>query len=190
VAAAFYEDVNLELSLVKRAAMKKLTTLLLFCFIIVFPALSATTPFPLESAPVTQPLSQEALLKKIASMRVRDFQKMTGKKLTLKQKIGFLLLKRNLRHKAKATANPGQTSLTFGIAAIIMLVLGFFVAPLLIGALIASIVAIVVGGSALQKDRSDRKARAGKLLGWLTLAILALLLILAAIVVASNPWLF
>src|SRR5258705_5571 len=58
----------------------------------------------------------------------------------------------------------------------------------ILGALVAAIFAIVMGSMASKQDRSDKKAHAAKLLGWITLGLIALLLILAAIIVATFSW--
>lgn len=51
--------------------------------------------------------------------------------------------------------------------------------------LVAVIMAIKLGSAATKKDGDNRKARAGKLLGWIILGIITLLLILSAILIAS-----
>lgn len=165
--------------------MKKLFALGLVVCLISIPALSATVPISEPNPATTQKVPPEILRKKIAKLKVKDLQKLTGRKFSLKEKIAFLLLKKKLKQKPKETSSQGQTALTFGIAALTLLVIGLFVPYVILGSLVASIIAIVTGSSALKKDPSDRKAHSGKLLGWITLGLIVFLLILAAIIVSS-----
>jgi hypothetical protein len=126
--------------------------------------------------------------KNIASLKIKDIQKMLGRKLSLREKIAILILKQRLKHKARENSQPGNTALIFGIGGAALLVLGLFLAPLLIGSLIASIIAIVIGSVAKKKHPSDGKAHAAVLLGWITLILLAILLLAAAIVVSTWSW--
>ena len=158
-----------------------LVPLFLFLFTLTanFSSYAATVP-PTGDGPVIP----EAVVKKLASMKIKDIQKLAGRKLTLKEKILFLLLK----HKAKrddAKRSGGSTALTLGAIAIGLFIVGLFVPYVILGSLVAAILAVVLGSTAMKKDRSDRKAHAGKLMGWITLGLIGLVLILAAIVVSS-----
>jgi hypothetical protein len=124
---------------------------------------------------------------KFTSLKIKNVQKLIGRKLTLKEKISFLIIKHTLKKKA-VESKQGQTALGFGIAGAVMLILGLFIPYVIIGALIAAILAIVLGSVAKKQDRSDKKAYAAVLLGWLTLGAIALLVIVAAIVLSSSGW--
>lgn len=155
--------------------------ILFFCLLSSsIPAYSATT-----SSPVNTIDPMENIYKKIASIKIRDFQKLAGRKLTLKEKISFLILKHKLKHKAKNSERQGQTSFTLGLAALGAFILGLFVPFVLLGSLVLAILAIVTGSMAKKKNPDDRKASGGKLLGWITLGLIALVSILAVIVLAS-----
>ena len=152
-----------------------------------------TTPLissPVHSSALTTPVdkiaSNEIFLKKIASLHIKDLQKLAGRKFSLKEKISFLILKKSLKHKTGDSQSKGQTALIFGIGALVLLIIGLFVPFVILGALVSSILAIVVGTAALKKDRSDTNALVGKLLGWITLGLIALLLILAVIIISSS----
>jgi hypothetical protein len=166
--------------------MKKyITWMIILCSFLSFsvPTLAITTP-----GSTSEIIPKENILEKIASMKIKDFQKLTGKKLTLKQKAAFLILKHKLKRKADEKQGQGQTSFVFGLLALGLLVIGLFVPYVIIGSLVAAILAIVIGSVAKKQDPSDKKAHAGKLLGWITLGLIALLLILAAVVIASWSW--
>jgi MFS family permease len=163
--------------------MKRLLT----WFVLIFfssPLMSAPVHSTAIIAPIEKPIPNEALLKKIASLKIKDLQKLTGRKFSLKKKIAFLVLKNKLKHKSSDDKSPGQTALVFGIAALALLIIGLFVPYVILGSIVSSILAIVVGTSAYKKDHSDRKAQAGKILGWISLGLAAILIILAAIIVA------
>lgn len=169
---------------------RSLIWFVLFCFLSA-PLMSAPVHSTAFNSPIDKPIPNEALLKKIASLKIKDLQKLAGRKFSLKEKIAFFVLKKKLGHKSGDGQGQGQTSLIFGIGALALLVLAFLVpaagVPLL-ASLVSSILAIVVGSVAKKKDPSDRKAHAGKLLGWITLGLIALLLILATVIIASWSW--
>jgi hypothetical protein len=123
--------------------------------------------------------------KSIASMKLKEFQRLAGRKLSIKEKIAFLVLKHQLKHHAADSDKDGQLPFVLGLFAVGFLVLGFFIPQLLLGALVAAIAAVVSGVMATRKDGDNRKAKAGKLMGWITLGALALLSILALIFIAS-----
>jgi MFS family permease len=118
-------------------------------------------------------------------MKIREIERLTGKKLTLKQKIAFLILKHQSKHRIDDKQSPGQTAFIFGLGALALLVIGLFVPYVILGSLVASILAIVVGSTALKRDPTDHKARMGKLLGWITLGVTLVIAIIAAIVIAA-----
>ena len=110
---------------------------------------------------------------------------MIGRKLTLKEKIAFLILKKKLKKQADETSSSGEAAFIIGILGLVLLIAGLFVPYIILGSLVAGIIAIVMGSMAKRKDPSDTKARAALLMGWITLGLIAFLLLLAAIVVAS-----
>lgn len=170
--------------------MKSLYVSLIIAFCLFTPALTANS----ASIPALEanPTPIENFYKKIASLKIKDIQKLTGKKLTLKEKVGFLLLKHKIKRQQKKEEEKdlGQKAFTFGIIAIALFVAGLFLPFVILGSLIAAIIAVVAGSTAKKKDPSNRKAHAGKLMGWITLGLITLFLILAvAVVIAfANAW--
>ncbi len=165
--------------------MRIIVTWIVFLFSIVVittPAAAATSPLV-----ATTNVPPGDIYKKIASLTIKDVQHLIGRKLTIKEKIGFLAIKHKTKRQAK-DGSQGQTALIFGIGALALLVIGLFVPYVIIGALIAAILAIVTGSVAKKQNPSDGKARAGKLLGWITLGLITLLLILAVAIIATWTW--
>lgn len=163
--------------------MRIFTSKIIFLFVLLsisFPVLSATAP-----AEPSRPVPAGAIYKKIMSLKVKDIQRMTGKKMTIREKIGFALLKHKLKKQHKQNTSKGESALIFGVAALGLFVIGLFVPYVIVGALVSSILAIVIGSVAKKQNPDDSKAHAGKLLGWITLGLIALLFALVAIVLAS-----
>jgi uncharacterized membrane protein YphA (DoxX/SURF4 family) len=149
----------------------------LFCLMLLFclPALCSTPP-----ADSATTIAIANMNKMITSLKVRDFQKITGKKMSLKQKISFGVLKHKLK-KESGSSKDGQKSLIFAITGAVLLIVGLFVPFVILAALAAAIVAVVVGSSAQRKNPDDRQAYSGTLLGWITLGLIGALFIAAII---------
>jgi hypothetical protein len=175
-----------------------LTVFLTLSFLSLFlPVDAATTPTINSTTPV------QLVLDKLASLSVRDAQQLAGRKFTLKEKLGFWILKQQIKkgqkkgfsktliykslkktvgkkdkQKADEPGSKGQSALVFGIGAIVLLVLGLFIPYVIIASFISAILAIVLGTIAKKQDKSDVKGGIGKLLGWITLGLIAALVIL------------
>lgn len=136
------------------------------------------------------------------SMNLSKLETKSGRKLSFIQKLSLKLVQSKLKKQIrkgktlqmpeKFANNNGNMSFIFGLTGIGLLLLFFVLAGSAAGALvlflaafIAAILAIVFGSLGKRSDKSDRKAKTGALLGWITLAIMAFLFILAAIVLAS-----
>ncbi|HRO71474.1 MAG TPA: hypothetical protein PK951_13885 [Chitinophagaceae bacterium] len=156
-------------------------SVLFFISTVIAPAYAATTTMP-----GVPPKTPGELMQMLASLKIKDIQKYTGKKLTLKQKISFILVKHKLKRKISNEKDPGQLPLIFGITGAALFIAGLFLPYVIVGALAAAIVAVVTGSSVKRKDPNNRKAHAGKLLGWITLALIALTAILVAIVLSIS----
>jgi hypothetical protein len=172
----------------KLTFMRKFFALLCLFSLIAYPAISANAPISHLSISIQKTHSDEVLPKKMSSLKVRDIEKIAGRKLILKEKIAFLILKKKLKHQEDSSSREGKTAFSFGLAAVTFLILGLFVPYVILGALVAAIVAIVMGSSAARKNPKDRKAHSAKLLGWITLGIIALLILLIALVIAAWAW--
>jgi hypothetical protein len=167
--------------------MKICLGLLFSCLLsIATPAGSATIP---SSNSAIIPI--EGMYSKIASVKVKEIQKLIGRKLTMKERIAFFIFKQKLRHTPKASSEEGEIALLSGIAAVSLLVLSLFFPFLLIASLIASIIAIITGSVTKKREPGNQKAKTGKMLGLITLAIIAILFIILLVVFASlGTWSF
>jgi hypothetical protein len=149
--------------------MRKATFFLavLIFFLPALPVLATTSPASLNGASPSV-----TLLKKVSTYKEKELRKQLGRKLTLKEKVAFFLLKKKAKKMAAEEGKTGENSFVAGLIAIGLLVTGLFFAPLLIGSLIAAIVAIASGSKALKIEPVNKKARTGRLLGWITIASL------------------
>lgn len=144
-----------------------------------FPALATTTP-----SPGNEPVPTVSLFKKISTYKEKDLRKQLGRKLTLKEKTSFFFLKKKAKKLAADEGKAGESAYVAGLIAVGLLVTGLFFPPLLIGSLIAAIVAVSSGSKTLKIDPANKKARIGRLLGWISICgiigiIIAILVIIA-----------
>ncbi len=147
---------------------------LLWCL----PSFPSTSPVDAANA-----MSGTEFYTKFASMKIRDIEKLTGKKMRLRERVAFGVWKHKMKKQEKGSST-GKASLIFGISGLILVVAGLFIPYVILAALAASIIAIVMGSDAIRKNPDDRKARTGKLLGWVALGVICLVLILALIYIA------
>ena len=136
-------------------------------------------------------LSME-VIKKIIDLSPREFEKLTGKHLSLKEKISFKILKwklkRDLKHAPEKMSNGkfekmARMSMIFGIGAFIIAFLPF-------GSFLAipsALLAIILGAVSIKKVEKKTNSIIGIVLGS---AFLVLLLIAIAVFVSifSHPW--
>ncbi len=186
-----------------------LTIFLTVSFLSLFlPVDAATTPTINNTTPV------QLVLDKLASLTVRDAQKLAGRKFTLKEKLSFWILKQQIKkgqekgfsktliykslkktadkkdkqQNADEPGSKGQSALVFGIASIVILVIGLFVPFAILVSPLAAILAIVLGSIAKKQNPDDTKGRIGKLLGWISLGLFALLILAVAIALSGWGW--
>jgi hypothetical protein len=136
-----------------------------------------------------KPVSGTAIYRKISSLKVKDMQRSLGRKMTLKEKIGFLLLKHQPRHQTGDGKTQGSTAFSFALIGLGLLLLGLFIPYVIIGSIVAAILAVALGSTAYKENHADKKAHAAKIIGWLTLGLVALFALLAVIIIATwTSW--
>jgi len=137
-------------------------------------------PVPLITKPV-DPLAY------ISSLSIKDIQKLAGRKLTFKEKIAVKVYQWKLKKgfttfkKEETKSNKGNTAMILGIVAIACLVIPYFV----IASIPCAILAIVFGNQARKENPKDSKAKAGVILGWVTLGLILLALLLVVVILSS-----
>lgn len=130
------------------------------------------------------------LKKWFVSLEIKEIEKLTGKKFTLKEKIGIKFLqhktKKELKSKKEESKTDlGKTSMILGIIG-----LGLILIPyLFIASVPLAILAIILGNKARKADRNNRKAITGIILGWVTLGLVLLAFVLVLAVLSSwSAW--
>jgi hypothetical protein len=148
-------------------------------------SINKSTVHIIQPTPLKDTLNKKDFLK----LKIKDYEKYTGKKLTLKEKIAFKIVRQNLRKSMGPIKKPeeetkGKTALILGILSIVVLSL-VFIPYAFIASLPLAIIAIVMGNKAKKIDPSDKKARGAVTLGWVTIGLhlLFLAFMLAALIV-------
>lgn len=118
-------------------------------------------------------------------MKARDIEQLLGRRLTLKEKIGWMLVKRQLKKNRPAdtgfdVAKKARTAKTFGTIALVALF-----TPFAFISLPFAITAIIMGSKVRRIDPGNRDAKKAITRGIITLAIfVAMIIIIAAIISA------
>ena len=128
------------------------------------------------------PIIPRNMASQFATLKMKEVEKLVGRKLTIKEKIGVKIyqwkLKKEVRKKkARSQSGKGQAAMILGIAGLALL----FVPFLNIAAIPCMILAIVFGYQAKKANPDDRQAKTGIILGWIGVGIvvLATLLLIA-----------
>lgn len=127
-------------------------------------------------------------VKKITELKSKELRQLLGRKLTLKEKISFLFLKKQLKKKAAERKDPGEGTFVAGLIGGGLFLAGLLFPPLLIGSLIAAIIAVGSAGPVLRKDPGNKKAKTGQILGWITIGLFLALLALAVAILSTLSW--
>src|SRR5690348_7557319 len=93
---------------------------IIFCCLL-FASLPAGSNMVPDPGNMSTPVAD--IRKKIASLHIKDIQKLIGRKLTLKEKISFFILKQKLKNEPKESLNEGDVALIVGIAGLVFLAL-------------------------------------------------------------------
>jgi hypothetical protein len=159
--------------------------ILLNIFILFFIQLNAiNSPVPainnVQGTYTSFPVLPENTARIIASLKIKEVEKLLGRKMKLKEKLAFKLyqikVKRDAR-RAGEKANNGTTSMILGIAGIASL----FIPYVSIAAIPCMILALVFGYSTKKHYPDDKHAKTGIILGWIGVG---LLVIAVAVVIA------
>jgi hypothetical protein len=150
------------------------------CGIVLFLAITLQT----NATPVSEPAAN-TLANKVLSLKLKDLQKIAGRKLTLKEKIGFGILKHQMRRHA-SNAGTGQVSLILGVVSIVALVAILAAVSFIWVSLAFGIAAIITGSISIKKNPNDKQAKTGRLLGWISVAIIAAILLVALAVTTTG----
>ena len=118
----------------------------------------------------------------ITKLSIKKFEILNSVQLSFREKIGYRILQHQLKNEKTRVnevkkSSKGQTAFIMGIVGLAALFIPFIT----IAALPLAILAIVFGNQARKEDPNDRKGKTGALLGWITLGlfVIALIVVLA-----------
>lgn len=161
--------------------MKKILFIfLLFSFsIAAHPSITPASQVIVGDIGVKDPVNPYSYL---SSMKVREVEKLLGRKMKFKEKLSFKAFQWSIKKgiypgKPSEKSKKGNTALILGIVAIASL----FIPYLNIASIPCAILAIIFGNQAKKTNPDDGQAKAGVILGWVTLG----LIILATIIVVA-----
>ena len=63
--------------------------------------------------------------KSIATMKLKEYQKLVGRKLTIKEKVGFFVLKQKMKHQQDGEDKQGLIALVLGSVGLALFIIGF-----------------------------------------------------------------
>jgi hypothetical protein len=141
---------------------------------------------PNISSPKLQAAFNEMTLQNLITLTPKEYRELTGKKMTLKQKISLVILKAKLKKQFPVKERTAKES-NIGLLALIMGAGAFPVAFIPAVGVISigmAIAAIILGIIGLGKKKGDTKSLIGLVLGS---AFFFLLLVLVA-AFASSGW--
>ena len=118
----------------------------------------------------------------IASLKIKEVEKLIGRKLKLKEKINFKIAQWKIKNDIEK--DEGKTAQTLGILGAASL----FIPVLNLAAIPLAILAIVTGNKAKRKDPTNRKARTGVTLGIVTLAFIVTIGLIVALVLTIGQF--
>jgi len=138
----------------------------------------------------TIPMPGTISLKQFLSLTPREYQKLTGRKLKLKEKIGLKILQWKFKRKMKDQASPeqlkrGRLSLIFGLIAVVLVCVALVVpAGILVLISLGSAIAGFVLGISSLKGNSNGPGIIG--LVFSSLVLFLFLLFIAAILGSAT----
>ncbi len=158
---------------------------LLFCSLQAYPA---NTPASQTNSGFSSKIITPAIsLSNFLTMKIKEAEKMIGRKLKLKERIAFKIfqwkLKKDLKSlKKEGETDKGKTALTLGICAAAALFIPF----VNLASIPLAILAIIIGDKAKKEDPKNKKARTGVTLGIVTLAFIIVVGLIVALILTLG----
>lgn len=167
--------------------MRRPYLLILVVFIFSFSIQGSANNLPtLTSSVSTLQNDPPAPMDRLAKMKIKEVEKLLGRKMSLKEKLAFkitqLKLKKELKAKAEGKSSKGQTAFILSLIGLCLILVpyGFF------ASLPLAIVGLVMGSQAKKENPDDGKAKTAIVLSLVTLGLIALVVLLAIAIVASG----
>ena len=171
--------------------MKKIfiITSILFFFLQPAPATNKLS-VPGNNSPV---LTMTPQLQGISDLKIKQVEKLLGRKLTFKEKLGIKFyqwkIKRSITHgNDREYKDKGKTALLFGIIGLASLLLSPVVFLGILPSLAFGFAALWLGKKAKKENPHDKKAQSAITLGWITLGIITAATVFIVIYLSTLSW--
>ena len=129
-------------------------------------------------------------LEQIATMKIKEVEKIFGRKLSLKEKIVFKIaqyrIKKALKGQGNAPPSKGQTAFIISLIGLCLLIVPYAG----IASLPLAIVGLVLGANAKKENPDDRKAQTAIILSIVTLGLIVLAILFVIALLASGGFWF
>jgi hypothetical protein len=149
------------------------------------PVVLPSTKFDLVSDP---PQKNQISIAKIGTLKAKEVEKMLGRKLTLKEKIGLKILqfkiKKGIKVKGDGHSSKGQTAFIISLIGLCLIVVPYVG----LASIVLAIIGLVMGINAKKENPKDSKAQTAIILSLVTFGIFVLAFIAALIILASWSW--
>ena len=125
-------------------------------------------------------------LDKVASMKIKEVEKIFGRRLTLREKIAFKIaqhkIKKALRSQAEGKESKGQTAFILSLIGLCLLIVPYAN----LASLPLAIIGLTMGIKAKKENPNDTKAQTAIILSIVTLGLIVLGII--AIIIWVAAW--
>jgi hypothetical protein len=173
---------------IKTDTMRKYYLLILVLF--VFSSLSMQTNATILPPTLTSSVStfqaDPIPMDRLAKMKIKEVEKILGRKFTVKEKIAFKIAQLKLRKELKATvegkSSKGQTAFILSLIGLCLLIVPYAS----IASLPLAIIGLVMASQAKKENPDDTKAKTAIILSIVTLGLIALAILLVVAILASG----
>lgn len=128
---------------------------------------------------------------KLAKMKIKEVEKILGRKFSLKEKFAFkiaqLKLKKEVKANAEGKSSKGQTAFVLSLIGLCLLIVPY----VSLASLPLAIIGLVMGSQAKKENPDDGKAKTAIILSLVTLGLIALAVLLVVAILASGGfWIY
>ncbi|HET9744773.1 MAG TPA: hypothetical protein VFP97_03610 [Chitinophagaceae bacterium] len=168
--------------------MRKYYLLILVLFVFSFFSIqsNATVSPPTLTSSVSTSPAVPIPTDRLAKMKIKEAEKILGRKFTLKEKVAFKIAQVKLKKELKATAegksSKGQTAFILSLIGLCLLIVPY----VSLASLPLAIIGLVMGSQAKKENPDDGKAKTAIILSIVTLGLIALAVILVVAILASG----
>ena len=168
--------------------MRKYYLLILVLFVLSFFSIqSSATAVPATLTSSVSTFQKDPVpIDRLAKMKIKEAEKILGRKFTIKEKIAFkiaqLKLNKELKAKAEGKSSKGQTAFVLSLIGLCLLIVPYAS----LASLPLAIIGLVMGSQAKKENPDDGKAKTAIILSLVTLGLIVLAILLVVAILASG----